>query len=119
MAPELVHMREDKLASPWAVDIFRCKPPSPTHGCMADVDVNLSHHDRLCCELPTLGCTDICNLTLISILMLDSFGVLLHEVVSGLRPHPRYTMEPLRCAAGTSSLWAMPGAQGAGKIARR
>ena len=31
--------------------------------------------------------------------MYGSFGVLLHEVVSGLRPHPRHTMEPLRCAS--------------------
>ena len=31
--------------------------------------------------------------------MPSSFGVLLHEVVSGQRPHARHPMEPLRCAA--------------------
>ena len=31
MAPELVHMREERLAYPWALDVYRHSPRSHPH----------------------------------------------------------------------------------------
>ena len=89
MAPELMHMREDRVAHPWALDVYRCQALSAPSW--------------------FFGRDDLCSLSGLFIersmadILLDgdrasvpgSFGVLLHE----LRPHPRHTMEPLRCAS--------------------
>ena len=103
MAPEVLHMREERLAYPWALDVFRCTPLRHILAekryvrCQVPGDVCLllqAVHSWLQCDLAVRTSEGFVP---------SSFGVLLHEAVSGQRPCAQQLMEPLRCAAARLS----------------
>ena len=99
MAPELLCGTAKYLSYPRAIDIFRCLS-SRGSSCGRELSIQHLFTGMSECVVLIAYVQHQQGLMLTKFFATGSFGVLLHEVVSGVRPKLCEPMEPLRRVAG-------------------